>query len=105
MSRLQECSKAIRTDETTFGIDCVKKLLQIHELQVTYHSAVAPRESDGVFVVKNATLVTMASGNEAEDVVHGGTIVVSGGTIRQVGKDGQVDVPDGATVLDAEGGK
>src|SRR3954466_4696564 len=48
-------------------------------------------------IIKNGTVVTM---NDADDVVFGGTVVIEGDRIAQVGKDVSVD-ESGATVIDA----
>src|SRR3954462_2827860 len=48
-------------------------------------------------IIKNGTVVTM---NDADDVVFGGTVVIEGDRITQVGEDVSVD-ESGATVIDA----
>ena len=55
-------------------------------------------------VVRNATLVTMHHGNEEQDVVGGATLVVRDGVFESVGRDGEVSIPQGAQVIDAQGG-
>ena len=48
-------------------------------------------------IIKNGTVVTM---NDDDDVLFGGTVVIEGDRITQVGKDVAVDEA-GATVIDA----
>ncbi|KZV99128.1 composite domain of metallo-dependent hydrolase [Exidia glandulosa HHB12029] len=103
VKKLNDCMRAVREDKKTFGIDCVKGLLEVHEIHVKYESS-NPNPDDGVLVVKNATLVTMDTGNLRSDVIEQGTLVVQGGVIHAVGSDGEVDVPSNATVIDAQGG-
>ena len=105
LKKLGECSKASRNDDLTFGIDCVKHLLDVHELKISYKSKARASSSDGYLVVKNATLLTMASGDSSKDIIRNGVLVTRGGLIEQVGKEGKVNIPNGATVIDAEGGK
>ena len=54
-------------------------------------------------IIKNGTVVTM---NDADDVVFGGTVVIEGDRITDVGPDSDVvarQSADGAKVIDAEG--
>ncbi len=60
----------------------------------------APQQADasdrGPFAITNAQLVTVSNG-----VVEGGTLVIEDGRITALGTE--VDIPAGATVIDAEG--
>ena len=105
ISKLEKCSQAIKVDDTTFGIHCVKNLLVVHRFHVTYETKTTAKASDGVLAVKNATLVTMATGNVHKDVIRQGVLVVEAGIVKQIGKESQVNIPNDATIIDAEGGK
>lgn len=122
MSALSECRSAILHDHLSYGIDCVKSLLDVKEIHVTYDSDSARLKRDAlgaakcesadsactdnadVLVIRNATLLMMDVGILDQDLLPRGTIVVKGGVIRQVGRDVDIDAPQGATVIDARGG-
>ncbi len=63
---------------------------------------VAAYRPDGVMAITNARLLTMAGEDNLEIIRHG-TVVVEGDRIAAVGPFRQVDVPAGATVIDASG--
>jgi hypothetical protein len=67
-------------------------------LIVTCVAALSARAQEPVVVIRNATVETMAAAGKIDRA----TVVVRGGKIEAVGKD--VAVPDGATVIDAQGG-
>ncbi|KAG8928328.1 hypothetical protein FRC00_001793 [Tulasnella sp. 408] len=122
IDQLKHCRSAIQGDPSTFGIDCVRQYVNVTEVHV-YHQSESRRLSDDAFdvahreekgevdpsqnhadilVIINATLVTMATGSEANDIVHDGTIIIQGGVIQLVGRG--LVVPQGAKVIDAQGG-
>ena len=118
IEKLKECAKDIHDDHLTFGIGCVKGLLEYKELVVTHStdiarlkkeassltsSSVATTNSD-VLVLMNATLLTMHNGNVDEDLIRDAVLSVRGGVIDHTGPlDGYI-VPDGATVINVAGG-
>ncbi|KAH7928201.1 hypothetical protein BV22DRAFT_1005502 [Leucogyrophana mollusca] len=115
VAKLGKCSKAIRDDPSNFGVDCVKEQLEYQEVIVQYLTditrlkeearSLAPANVDSdVVVIKNATILTMNTGNPARDLVQNGVIIVRGGVIESVSSIGEVAIPGGATVIDAEGG-
>lgn len=122
VDQLKHCQAAIQGDPSTFGIDCVRRYVNVTEVHA-YHQSESRRLSDDAFdvarqemkeqveptksradilVIINATLVTMATGDEARDVVESGTVIIQGGLIQLVGKG--LAVPEGAKVIDAQGG-
>ena len=56
---------------------------------------------DSTIAITNARIVTMRDAWSRQEVIDGGTIVVEGNRIVAVGTD--VEVPDGAEVIDASG--
>ena len=57
---------------------------------------------DDVIAITNARLITMA-GEDNLEIIRRGTVVVDGDRIAAVGPSRQVDVPVGATIIDASG--
>ncbi|KAH7101042.1 hypothetical protein BKA62DRAFT_657878 [Auriculariales sp. MPI-PUGE-AT-0066] len=104
VGKLGQCSKTIKADAETFGIDCTKDLLDVQEIDITFETKAATSESDGTFVIRNATLLTMATGELKSDIIRDGVLVARGGLIQAVGRESEVDIPEDATILDAEGG-
>lgn len=122
VAKLANCAAEIKSDTSTFGIDCIKHLLDVTEVVVAHQTeqerlrqdALATfnqrgllkgKDNADVLVIVNATLVTMNHGREKKDIVREGVIVVRGGVFDSVGKGGEVKIPEGATILDAHGGK
>lgn len=121
ISKLDQCSSEIAKDGDTFGIACVVKLLQHQEVLVDYPtdiqrlkdealislsrmSAASAANAD-VLIIANATILTMEGETLAEVPIRGGALVTRGGLIEQVVKGQNLRVPDGATVIDAQGGE
>ncbi|KAF9265808.1 hypothetical protein L218DRAFT_859632 [Marasmius fiardii PR-910] len=112
VSNLAKCGSEISQDRDTFGISCIDTLVEQHEVFVHHSTDIArlkedvesqQTNDDGVFVVVNATLLTMDSGIESEDLVSEGILVLKSGLILDVGHSSKVQVPDNATIIDAEG--
>lgn len=124
-SKLNKCSSAIKKDKDTFGISCVKTLLDFQKVNNVKHTTDIARlkkeatkaasthkpwleveeNNSDVVAIYNATLLTMESGNDAVDLINAGVLVVRGGVIEYAGPLHQYDIPTGATVIDADGGK
>ncbi|KAG6332695.1 hypothetical protein ID866_6396 [Astraeus odoratus] len=114
ISRLSSCSGQIREDPQTFGITCIKDLLDVTEVAVLYESEVSRLRREAkvhatsingdVVAFVNATILTMENGDLPSDLISGGTVVLRGGFIDAVGRDGEVPVPDGSLVIQANGG-
>jgi hypothetical protein len=125
VSELHKCSSAIKKDYSTFGISCVKTLLEFQTIDVEHSTDIARLKKDAaaaatthahkgwsnplqsnsdVVIIFNATLLTMESGNEEVDLIPDGLVVVRGGVIDHVGAIGSFVAPTSATVIDAAGG-
>ncbi|TFK87930.1 hypothetical protein K466DRAFT_599091 [Polyporus arcularius HHB13444] len=121
VSKLDVCAKAAQQDAVTFGIACTKKLPNFQEVIVEYLSDIGRLKKeaaafaaqrygeDGManadfFVIANATLLTMETGNVQSDLWHDAVIVTRGGEIEAIVGVHDVELPYGTTVLDAEGG-
>lgn len=124
MEKLARCKPAIASDISTFGIDCIQRLLDVTEVIVKYKTeqqrlkqdalATFNKRADGIsteranadiLVLVNATLLTMHHGKEQRDLIEGGVIVVRAGVFESVGSAKEVRIPDGATVINAHGGQ
>ncbi len=59
----------------------------------------------GTVVITGAKILTMAAGLDTEDpgVIENGVIVIEGDRIAAIGGAGEIDVPQGATMVDASG--
>ena len=59
----------------------------------------------GTVVITGAKILTMAAGLDKEDpgAIENGVIVIEGDRIAAIGAAGEVDVPEGATMVDASG--
>ena len=133
VSQLKQCDAEIAVDKERFGVDCLKSKNLIDYLTINVHyetdisrlkqeakvSALKRVQEMGalntaegsemltnadVFVITNATVLSMETRSVQRDLIKGATIVFSGGKIGHVGLDGMVNVPPGATVYNAEGG-
>ena len=110
-----KCGSAIKKDAKRFGIQCVKGLLSIQRLAVWYHTDISRlkrdisrlrRDDTGDqidLVVKNATIITMETGNEGTDVLKGANLLIRGGLVYSI-VPGGVQVPNATKVIDANGG-
>ncbi|OSD02024.1 hypothetical protein PYCCODRAFT_1435709 [Trametes coccinea BRFM310] len=121
VSQLDACAKAARRDTNTFGIECTKKLPKFQEVVVEYASDVArlkeeaaafaaekygdtAKENADFFVIANATLVTMETGDLKADILRDAVLVTRNGEIEAIVGVHDAVIPYGATVLDVEGG-
>lgn len=58
-----------------------------------------------VVAVTNATILTMEDRHSnGSDAIHDGGLISKGGVIDWVGHSGSMIIPNGATVIDAQGG-
>ncbi|KAF8968323.1 hypothetical protein BDZ97DRAFT_1655335 [Flammula alnicola] len=123
VSKLTQCSSAIEKDHSTFGISCVKSLLEFQMVDVEHTTDIArlkkqaakaahvhkdwldvEQSNSDLVVITNATLLTMASGDEEADLLYDGVMTVRGGVIESIGPLSSYTIPTGATVIDASGG-
>ncbi|KAI0329892.1 hypothetical protein GY45DRAFT_1324512 [Cubamyces sp. BRFM 1775] len=121
VSKLDACSNAAKQDTTTFGIACTKSLAKFQEVVVEYPSDIARLKKDAAtfltekygedanphanfFVIANATLVTMETGNLESDVLRDAVLVTRDGQIEAIVGVHDAVIPYGASVLDVQGG-
>lgn len=122
ISKLDACSKAAKKDTHTFGIECTKTLPNFQEVIVEYPSDVHRLKEEAAafaaekygedaapnanfFVIANATLVTMETGDLKSDVLRDAVLVTRNGEIEAIVGVHDAVIPYGATVLDAQGGE
>ncbi|KAK0458560.1 uncharacterized protein EV420DRAFT_364695 [Desarmillaria tabescens] len=105
VSKLSRCTSTIRKDHLTFGIDCVKNLLEYQEIVVEHStdiswlkkdvaSTASHPESD-LLVLYNATLLTMETGEFEKDLVREALLVIRGGVITTAAALSTVVIPTG----------
>ncbi|OAX41869.1 hypothetical protein K503DRAFT_734746 [Rhizopogon vinicolor AM-OR11-026] len=126
LSRLASCSSAIETDSSTFGIDCVRGLLDVTAVDVTYIPDMerlssearksiadgaqrsmkehAVRSNAEVVVIRNATILSMENGSLTQDLREGASVVIRSGVVEAVGGAGVGEGLSEAFIIDAEGG-
>lgn len=112
---LRKCSSSIENDLTTFGISCVKTLLQYQEIVIEHSTDIArlkkqarsltSNANSDVLVIYNATIVTMETGDIDLDLLEESALVVRAGVIESVSSAHGFMVPDGATMINARGGE
>lgn len=117
IAQLGKCSSSIKNDPNTFGISCVKTLLKYQEVIVEHSTDIARLKKQAssltssansdVLVVYNATVVTMETGDIDKDLLQQAVLVIRGGVIESVssGHEYMATAPDGATLINARGGK
>ncbi|KAF9484912.1 hypothetical protein BDN70DRAFT_871892 [Pholiota conissans] len=123
VSKLKQCSSAIEKDHTTFGISCVKTLLEFQMVVVEHSTDIARLKkqaakathvhkdwlntgqdiSDSVLIY-NATILTMQTDDMETDLIREGSLLVRGGVIRHVGRLTGDSAPQGLKTIDAGGG-
>ncbi|OSX64767.1 hypothetical protein POSPLADRAFT_1166862 [Postia placenta MAD-698-R-SB12] len=121
LDKLGACAGAAEEDADTFGISCTQRVPNYQEVIVEYTSDVErlkkeaaaahamssdeeARASADFFVIANATLLTMETGDLRYDVFDDAILVIQGGEIEAIVGSQDAVIPRGATVLDAEGG-
>ncbi|THH10405.1 hypothetical protein EW145_g1350 [Phellinidium pouzarii] len=119
VSRLSKCSSEIQNDDVRFGVDCIKNLLDIQEIKVSYPTDIARLKEDArtaalargldttnsdVFYITHANVLSMVSGTLSDDYIRNTTIVIRGGVIESVGHASEIIIPQDANVLNARGG-
>ena len=116
ISKLEQCSSQIKHDQNTFGISCVKNLVEYQRIDIEHSTDIARLKNEAkrvshiasdnfdLVVITNATLLTMESGKPEVDLIHNGLLTIRGGVIESVGNSLSYTPPPGATVIDAEGG-
>ncbi len=72
---------------------------------ITMAVTVSKAKPNGTVVITGAKVLTMAAGLDAQDagVIENGVIVIEGDRISTIGAAGEVNVPAGATMIDASG--
>lgn len=125
MSKLKHCDSEIKKDRSTFGIACVKSLLEFQRLDVEHSTDIARLKKDAasvmndlqdvslenspnlndIVLIQNATILTMEYGNQEADIIHHGFMIVQGGIIQLVDSGISPSSYAGATVIDAKGGE
>ena len=123
LSSLSSCRSAISSDHVTHGYRCVNSLLKVKEIDISYDSEITRLVSDArkasgcssgdaacmenadTIIFSNATILTMASGKPEQDLISNGVVIVKNGVIREVGKTEEIDITEGATLIDVQGGK
>ncbi|KAG7086468.1 hypothetical protein E1B28_002419 [Marasmius oreades] len=107
VSKLSQCQSEIESDPETFGVACVKGLLEFQEVIFKHSTDIARLKKDAKttskVVIQNATILTMHTGDLHTDLIRGGSLVVKDGVIQSVGELNYGDL-DGAEVIQADGG-
>jgi hypothetical protein len=57
-----------------------------------------------VLIIANATVLTMEGQSKRGDLIHDGVLITKGGLIDWVGLQERAIIPEGAMVIDAQGG-
>ncbi|KAI9293907.1 hypothetical protein K502DRAFT_293059 [Neoconidiobolus thromboides FSU 785] len=97
-----KCGAVAAQDTNKFGADCAKDLLKKHDLSVVLKTN-KPSDDD-VFVLDNAVIVTMQTGDEKKDIIKDGRLVVKGNKILSVGRTWDTKIPQNAKVYNLNGG-
>lgn len=127
LSRLPSCRDAIEADNSTFGIDCVRGLLDVTAVDVVYtpdkerlSSEAIKSIADGaqrameepsvranadVVIIHNATVLSMESGVLTQDFRPGASVVIRSGVVEAIGGAGIGERLSEAFTINAEGGR
>lgn len=123
LSLLPSCTGAIEADTSNFGIDCVRGLLDVTAVDVTYtpdtqrlssearksiadspQRSIAAESNADVVIIHNATVLSMENGVLAQDLRLGASVVIRSGVVEAVGDHGVGEGLTGAFEINAEGG-
>ncbi|OBZ75588.1 hypothetical protein A0H81_04846 [Grifola frondosa] len=123
VSKLDVCASAAVDDPKTHGVACARNLPQFQEIIVEYPSDIKRLKKEAsasisnrfardpealknadFFVIANATLLTMETGDLRFDVLRDAVLVTRSGEIEAIVGVHDLIIPYGATVLDAQGG-
>lgn len=132
VSKLAECRETIHADTSTYGISCVKTLLNVQQVNVTYESEAlrlkkaavqafdsglldnseamttrTSRSNADILIFKNATVVSMIHGMESLDILRHRRLLIRDGVIMESSAESDIDgnkIPLGAKVIDIQGG-
>lgn len=112
---MSKCASTIRKDHLTFGIDCVKNILEYQEIIVDHTTDISRLKKDAastnshpepdLLVLYNATLLTMETGELEKDLIREAVLVIRGGVITTAAVLSSVVIPTEATVIDMHGGQ
>ncbi|KAK0442843.1 hypothetical protein EV421DRAFT_2081966 [Armillaria borealis] len=113
VSKLSKCASTIRKDHLTFGIDCVKNILEYQEIIVEHTTDISRLKKDAasttshaepdLLVLYNATLLTIETGELEKDLIREAILVIRGGVITTAAALSSVVIPTEATVVDMHG--
>ncbi|KAK0210211.1 hypothetical protein DFS33DRAFT_1291450 [Desarmillaria ectypa] len=113
VSKLSKCAPTIRKDRITFGIDCVKDILEYQEIVVEHTTDISRLKQDAavnasypepdLLVLYNATLLTMETGELEKDLIREAILVIRGGVITTAAALSSVVIPTEAAVIDMHG--
>ncbi|KAF7308739.1 Amidohydro-rel domain-containing protein [Mycena kentingensis (nom. inval.)] len=114
VTQLSKCDSEIKADPITYGIDCVQKLLDVQEIVIQYETDIARLKKEAAalnaqsadadaFVIFNATILTMATGDPKQDLIHNGVLTIRGGVIESVGGP-ETRIQQGVAAYNAQGG-
>lgn len=123
LSRLSACTGAIEADTYNFGIDCVRGLLHVTAVDVTYtpdvqrlsrearksiadglQKSIAVESNADVVIIHNATVLSMENGVLAQDLRSDASVVIRSGVVEAVGGPSVGEGLPGAFEINAEGG-
>ncbi|HSE39302.1 MAG TPA: amidohydrolase family protein, partial [Acidobacteriota bacterium] len=96
----EKAEQAGKKDEKEKSAEAQKEEDRVPKSVITVLKLSVPRYApEGTIVFKNARVITM----KGEEVLENADVVVTGNRITSVGKSGQIQSPQNAKVIDAEG--
>ncbi|PBK62923.1 hypothetical protein ARMSODRAFT_997185 [Armillaria solidipes] len=90
VSKLSKCASTIKKDHLTFGIDCVKNILEYQEIIVEHTTDISRLKKD-------------AARELEKDLIREAILVIRGGVITTAAALSSVVIPTEATVIDIHG--